>query len=1048
MKKKCLKIATILITGLLAMHVGSNGVKGACESGITVSFNKGDKVNGSGSGLLSTTSMTASAVDGSATYNAYCSWYENDTPPSGKVCLKKLNYDTGDATGVGLEYILTASTGYGNSTKEDRIIRTAAINLYLTIRGDALGNNCSGSANFNRLDFTGTLAPDFIPQDGLFRRKNENGNDIYPDWSMAKNMNTADSNVFETNWNEIFKNHYSDFLISAYPMIKNVHDLVKEAIRQANIYQAPILKFTKDSETAKFENKNGYYEKTYTLDSNFNFTLNSNTTTVNIEGYGTVSSNSQDVKVDFNNNAKTVTVRIPVSIVETIGSEKTKVTVTVATDYKKAIIYALSEETNRCIYQDVVLIKIDGNGVDKSVERITASTDDVIQIEYKKCYKYSISCEQATCKNTNSANERPCTSRLSPPYYTTSGSCDPDDLDIKASGKQMIKLIDGVCSLYCTETATASYPGNVSPAIKIETNFTWPTNINGLYPLKTSAKLDCKVEMDDGSAVTQACLNAATNRTYQYDNGNEVAQLKYNDTSADKNINLQQHCISGSSVNGESVTIINNCYYTLPNGENSLISKKTVNFVNQVAVEVATATSNYILTNYSGILPVAGYHWKDEGVFNETIFKNSYELAITNLPLGYAGQFTSELKKNPYVCNYKVTKTIEGGVPCKCPPGTKNEGLYIYSYIKDNTLTCAEAQNKYCDDPTVDPTCPDDSNKPGERPAEFVECMDQYDNYNYCAKENCYDSPEPFCIDKDTGDKKFLTDCLKNNDWATCEQLNNCTDTPDGSCPEDSTHPERNCQTWVNMGNKEDTCITDWCNDPSCDGPNCFLCPPDSDIPLMDISSCVSGQRAQGKGIQEAKTTCERECYISCNQGSNCPPDGRLPGAIIYRTISLENPFPSMNGDKSIDKNQPNLVALNHRPLTSLNINEKTFNQKVKGRYPGTNWNGVQLVYDKILNNRGYDGSAIYQEATPLYTFNLDATAIKKIRDYNTKQAKESAGYADWDLTCTNGAYCISEFVHKSGITTATGNSILDSSNSTCANASNKSSFISCYNQP
>ena len=636
------------------------------------------------------------------------------------------------------------------------------------------------------------------------------------------------------------------------------------------------------------------------------------------------------------------------------------------------------------------------------------------------CYSITSTCNETKCDNTNKNNNRTCETK------TSSYECSYEQYDegIHASGEQKIKLIDGVCSLYCTEEATVYYPGNVSPAITLGTNFTWPTKTTGLYPLKTSAKLKCKVEMNDGSAVTQACLNAAANRTYQYDNGNEVAQLIYNDTSKDKEIPLQQHCMSGSSVNGDSVTITNSCYYTLPNGEKSLISKETVKFVNKVAVEATAATSNYILTKYHGVLPIGGYHWTDEGEFSKEMFANSYKLEITNLPLGFNGEFTSKLNSTPYVCNYKVTKGIKGVVyPCLCPPGTPNDGLDLYSYIKDNTMTCTDAQHTYCDKSDINLACPLDSDKPGERPAEFVTCMDTYD-YNYCVQENCYITPpDSFCIRKTDNVKVILTDCLKTKDWLTCEQEAGCTETPPGACPPGSAHPERNCVEYVANGGTEAQCIAEWCNDPSCIGDNCeYICPKDSDYYPMDISSCVGGQRGAGKTLQDALNYCYKDCYKS---GFGIAGSG----TIIYRTISLENPFPSMNGDKTISQ-------------TGLSIG--MFNDTVRGRYPGTNWKSVDLVRDKILNNRGYDGSAIYQEAEPLYVIELDAKAIQEIRKYNKEQMKQDNGYADFTLTCTNGAYCRSnKFLRSSRFTTATNKPIL--SGGTCQSVDSKKSFISCY---
>lgn len=935
-------------------------------------------------------------VDG-ITKQAYCAHYKLGQPQTGTAYSVKT---ISNSTGIGLATIIedtTITSGFTDIQKT--VVKTMAINLYLSEK-----DNINRFSNNSSLCFDDKCATRSYGADWWVTQANENGVAVTP---FHGNIDSIEQTNRSPGFSKIkagFKNAYDnngDRYQSA------VYQLYLNAINATPAQEPHLMWDTSRTEKLQLSSDGKTYSGTYYVNSNVELS----SLTAIVDG---VDPSRLSKTEDISN--KRIVISFPVdAILE--GFEEVTVDAEAKVKQKKAIVYAPDSEHGKL--QDFVFAE--GN-----FEEITIKTTDwAVQIKIP-CYEYKINCPiKATCENTNSSNEGTCESKIDQYYATT---CASNDSGNHLSGKQMIKLIDGVCSLYCTEKATVYYPGNVSPAITLGTNFTWPTNINGLYPLKTSAKLDCKVEMDDGSAVTTACLNAAANRTYQYDNGNEVAQLKYNDISADKNINLQQHCISGSSVNGTSVTITNNCYYTLPDGEKSLISKETVKFVNKVAVEATAATSNYILTQYHGVLPVSGYHWTDKGEFSKEMFANSYKLEITNLPLGFDGQFTSELKDPPYVCNYKVTKGIEGVVyPCLCPPGTPNDGLDLYSYIKDNTMTCTEAKYRYCN---IESTCPLDSDKPGERPAEFVTCMNTND-YNYCAQENCYKDIDldPFCIDKDTGDKKILTDCLKNYDWTTCAQMNNCTDMSIlPSCPPGSSHPERNCVQYVANGGTEAQCIAEWCNDPC---PDCkYICPEGSDLYPMDISGCVSGQRGAGVPMQEALNYCYKYCDINCPPGaSNCVGSG----TIIYRTISLENPFPSKNANLTPDVNGPKVGD---------------FNTTVAGRYPGTNWKSVDLVQDKILNNRGYDGSAIYQEATPLYTFNLDATAIKKIRDYNTKQAKESAGYADWDLTCTNGAYCISEFVHKSGITTATGNSILDSSNSTCANASNKSSFISCYNQP
>lgn|GEM_PF-4293144 len=142
----------------------------------------------------------------------------------------------------------------------------------------------------------------------------------------------------------------------------------------------------------------------------------------------------------------------------------------------------------------------------------------------------------------------------------------------------------------------------------------------------------------------------------------------------------------------------------------------------------------------------------------------------------------------------------------------------------------------------------------------------------------------------------------------------------------------------------------------------------------MDMTGCVQTEMVQGATEEEAKAYCD---YSVCK--------GKF---IIYRTISLENPFPG--------KEISNIVS--------------EFNDNVKGRYPGTNWNGVTLVNQKIRNNRGVSGSSIYQKTEPLYSFVLDGPKIEAIRKYN-----ENKSYNDFLLDCTknDSSACVSRFVHN-----------------------------------
>ncbi len=93
---------------------------------------------------------------------------------------------------------------------------------------------------------------------------------------------------------------------------------------------------------------------------------------------------------------------------------------------------------------------------------------------------------------------------------------------------------------------------------------------------------------------------------------------------------------------------------------------------------------------------------------------------------------------------------------------------------------------------------------------------------------------------------------------------------------------------------------------------------------------------------------------------------------VVFRTISLTNPFPGYNGS---------------------------------GRTPGDNWLSKDesdtpedetntLINNYILNNRSVSGGKVY-DLTPMYKITLTPTLIEQIREYNSKIAD---GYSDDSL--------------------------------------------------
>lgn len=722
----------------------------------------------------------------------------------------------------------------------------------------------------------------------------------------------------------------------------------------------PYLNFT---ERGQFEKNGNKYEATFKVESNMG--LNINSFSVSAEG---ISPDKIAKQVSITNDGKNATIKVIINETYITGTN-IKVTITAETTGKKAKIRKFANcDANYC-YQPYVTGETD-------LSPIIVSTDAVIRTQ-NTCYEYSMECDPVSCTADWGQNNTQC--KTVQTTIQTPGEC---DINKKQSGIKTIDLIAGVCSLYCTETGTASYPSNVVPAIKAGTNLTWPTaNGMGEYPLTTSATMTCKVEMEDSSTVTQECLNLAARAKYTYSGNDAVAKITYDDTKETKTINLKSNCTTSSNVNGANVVIENSCNYSLPENKNIAINKETLSFVNQVSSELSSAVTNYILiTKHNGVLPIGGINWSDSTAISDVLFDKKYSLEILDLPLGYNGRFTSELNSTPYICNYQVTTTISG--ECTCPPGTEWSETDLYGAMKDAGKTCAEAKEIYCNNDRL--TC----TKPDGTTVDISSCV---------------------------GTKKDIEACEKE---VGCEDRNNKV------CPSTTTYAgyayesDRRYKACISGGATQQFCIDLICN---C-GTACeYTCPPGTDRAGMDISSCIYEQRGNGNNLSEAQQICSKQCNDGGGKGGN----------IIYRTISLENPFPSMNGDKTVSQ---------------TGLSTGMFNDTIKGRYPGTNWNSVTLVYNKIRNNRGYDGSAIYNEATPLYTINLDAVAIKKIREYNKKQIDNGkGGYTDFELTCTDGAYCISKFLHNSGITKADGSSILDVSNSTCGNARDKSSFISCY---
>lgn len=147
---------------------------------------------------------------------------------------------------------------------------------------------------------------------------------------------------------------------------------------------------------------------------------------------------------------------------------------------------------------------------------------------------------------------------------------------------------------------------------------------------------------------------------------------------------------------------------------------------------------------------------------------------------------------------------------------------------------------------------------------------------------------------------------------------------------------------------------------------------------------------------------CSGDKCTACS-GDNCSATSLKGLNLIYRPISLGNPFPGINGT---------------------------------GRTPGSNWNSNSLIKNYITNNRGVKGTSVYTKA-PMYQITLTPALIGKIRKYN-----ETTTYNDFNMDCnSNGKECKSNFIRGN-----LGNSTYDFKNyfKTCTLTGNRGSTTCC----
>ena len=179
---------------------------------------------------------------------------------------------------------------------------------------------------------------------------------------------------------------------------------------------------------------------------------------------------------------------------------------------------------------------------------------------------------------------------------------------------------------------------------------------------------------------------------------------------------------------------------------------------------------------------------------------------------------------------------------------------------------------------------------------------------------------------------------------------------------------------------KESICavlIDEYCNSKSLK----YKCPNRD----YDLTDCVKSEMANNPSMM-ASMAYNKCVYEKCNcDGTNCdykelcPPVSGNDSA-VYRTVFLDNPFPSIGA----------------------NI-----------RIPGSNWGGKNSllngnIYGGLVKKYIIDTQKYMYDKKAMYSITLTPNVIKKIKNYNVGK-----NYDDFNLECQNGGRCYSNFIHE-----------------------------------
>lgn len=584
-------------------------------------------------------------------------------------------------------------------------------------------------------------------------------------------------------------------------------------------------------------------------------------------------------------------------------------------------------------------------------------------------------------------------------------------IDNNSSMNFIEKEINSYCKIKCLEKDTFNIPED--PYVTVFTyHFVWPTTpttagkFGNKYPFNTQSDVTCRIIVDGEKLKSEKTVseqNIILNKCAQMDGSNLLELNTFNPTIKLIQYYKNKNGVEKSKNLGELVQDDKSTYCTdnLNNDETSCTNTKSVvKFDNSDSIdEKIEKLRDFRFTITKEI------SFKLNSSLNAFVNRSnssSSEETSNTVPIGYGNisiDFTSSKSSFTYIENAFVSGKLKlyisnisdhfnnnGNTDLNC------DVSYGAKYDAKNAGSIISNKTKYY--------CGPGTNKPGK---DLTECIQRTNKPDECAAEMCFDdtdkhycSPSTSCVQRG----KCIYDDISGINLECCE-----ISTSDWNFKlSEYSGDEELTQKYFDKG----LCY---------DGDDGYNCPVNlqnkSCYPNKDITSCVTEKIKSGISEDDAYNKCvETEC---------CPSGDTTPKIVIVRSIDLDNPFPSITGiTDSSDK---------------------------LGRLPGYNWRtdneslkkeDQKTVYTVITNNRGVETTQVYSK-TPLYTFELNANTIKKIKEYNKNHS-----YDDFEFNCdSEGKKCISDsqhFVHNPlyGF-------VDDTSVSSCAGITHDT-FLNCRN--